>query len=326
MFFLLFAHGAKAYRESVGSARYHAAMSLEKMRIIAADIKLAHSVFALPFAILGAFLAASASETGISWGPFSAQLGLIILAMVLARTAAMIANRILDAGFDAENPRTSGRAIPSGRLARRDAIIAWVVTAILFLVVCALFGLIYANWWPLCLGTPVVLWISLYGLAKRFTQFCHVWLGSSLALSPLAAAIAIEPSSLTASPAIWLLALMVLLWVAGFDVIYALQDVEIDERDGLRSMPSAMGVAGALLVARLMHVASVIALLGVIWVVPQFGSLMLAAAGMMAALLLVEHLTVRQWGTSRMGLTFFTLNGVVSCLVGLVGVTDIILL
>lgn len=300
-------------------------MPLEKMRIIAADIKLSHSVFALPFAILGAFLAASASETGISWPRFGAQLGLVILAMVLARTAAMLANRILDAGFDAENPRTSGRAIPSGRLSRRDGVIAWIVTAGLFLLVCALFGVFFGNWWPLWLGLPVILWISLYGLAKRFTQFCHVWLGSSLALSPLAAAIAVEPAFLTESSSIWLLALMVLLWVAGFDVIYALQDVEIDERDGLRSMPSTLGVTGALAVARVMHVVSVLALLGVVWVVPQFGALMFVAVGMMAVLLLIEHLTVRRWGTSKMALTFFTLNGVVSCLVGLLGVIDIIL-
>lgn len=299
--------------------------ALEKLRIIAADIKLAHSVFALPFAILGAFLAASMQETGISWGRFSLQLGLIVLAMVFARTAAMLANRILDAGLDAGNPRTSGRAIPSGRLSRRDGIVAWIISFCLFLVVCALFGLFFANWWPLWLGIPVILWISLYGFAKRFTQFCHVWLGSSLALSPLAAAIAIDPSALADSSAIWLLALMVLLWVAGFDVIYALQDVEIDSRDGLRSMPSSLGVSGALAVARVMHIASVLALLGVVWVVPAFGSLMLAAVGMMSALLLVEHLTVRRWGTSKMALTFFTLNGVVSCVVGLAGVVDIIL-
>ena len=117
----------------------------------------------------------------------------------------------------------------------------------------------------------------------------------------------------------------VLLWVAGFDVIYALQDVEVDSRDGLRSMPSSLGVSGALAVARVMHIASVLALLGVVWVVPQFGSLMLAAVGMMSVLLLVEHLTVRRWGTSKMALTFFTLNGVVSCIVGLAGVLDITL-
>ena len=121
---------------------------LEKLRIIAADIKLAHSVFALPFSILGAFLAASTQETGISRGRFSLQLGLIVLAVVLARTAAMLANRILDARLDAGYPRTNVRAIPSGRLSRRDGIIAWIIAFCLFLVVCALFGLFCANWWP----------------------------------------------------------------------------------------------------------------------------------------------------------------------------------
>ena len=108
----------------------------------------------------------------------------------------MLANRILDARLDGDNPRTRGRAIPSGRLSRREAITAWFITVCLFLVACALFGLFFANWWPLWLGLPVVLWISLYGFAKRFTQYCHVWLGSSLALSPLAAAIAIDPAAL----------------------------------------------------------------------------------------------------------------------------------
>ncbi len=203
--------------------------------------------------------------------------------------------------------------------------IAWVLTAVLFLLVCTSFGVLFANWWPLWLGAPVILWISLYGLAKRFTQFCHVWLGSSLALSPLAAAIAIDPSALADSSAIWFLALMVLFWVAGFDVIYALQDVEVDARDGLRSMPSSLGVSGALAVSRIMHLASILSLITVVWIVPQFGGLMFLAAGMMAALLLVEHLTVHRWGTSKMALTFFTLNGVLSCVVGLAGVLDIIL-
>lgn len=298
-------------------------MPLKTFRTVAADIKIAHSVFALPFAILAAFMAASA-EGRISWSRFWGQLVLVVIAMVLARTAAMLANRILDASLDARNPRTAGRAIPSGRLSLASARRAWLISAALFLGVCALFGAFYGNWWPLSLGLPVLLWISLYGLAKRFTQFCHVWLGSSLALSPVAAALAIEPAVL-GTPSIWLLSLMVLLWVAGFDVIYALQDVEVDRRDGLHSMPGTLGTGRALLVARLMHVGAVVALFLTTRTAPGLGPLMLAATVLVAMLLLYEHLTVARWGTSRMALAFFTLNGLVSCLIGLAGVLDITL-
>jgi 4-hydroxybenzoate polyprenyltransferase len=244
--------------------------------------------------------------------------------MFFARTAAMLANRILDARLDAENPRTASRAIPSGRLSITQARLAWSLAALCFMVVCVLFGLLYGNWWPTFLGLPVLGWISIYGLAKRFTQLCHFWLGSSLAMSPLAAAIAIDPAAL-GSPDIWLLAVMVLFWVAGFDVIYALQDVEVDRRDGLHSMPSTLGVERALLASRIMHVIAVCALVGAALTMPRIGLVMLGASAVVAGLLFYEHLTVRRWGTTRMALAFLTLNGVVSCLIGLAGVLDVTL-
>ena len=296
---------------------------ISTIRTVAADIKIAHSVFALPFAILAAFMAA-ASGGVIVWRTFLGQLFLVVLAMVFARTAAMLANRILDAALDARNPRTVGRAIPSGRLTLGRARAAWLVSALLFMGVCFLFWTQYHNWWPALLGLPVLLWISLYGLAKRFTQFCHLWLGSSLALSPVAAALAVDPASL-ARPSIWLLAVMVLFWVAGFDVIYALQDVEVDRRDRLHSMPGTIGVSKALLVARGMHLGAVAALVGAALTSPSLGVLMLVAVVPVAGLLIYEHLTVARWGTTKMALAFFTLNGMVSCLIGLVGVLDITL-
>ena len=301
-----------------------ALVPISTIRTVAADIKIAHSVFALPFAVLAAFMAAGVTDGGIDWGRFSGQLVLVILAMVFARTAAMLANRILDAGLDARNPRTSGRAIPSGRLTPGLARTTWLASALLFMGVCILFGTRYGNWWPTALGTPVLLWISLYGLAKRFTQFCHLWLGSSLALSPIAAAIAVDPGALE-RPSIWLLSVMVLFWVAGFDVIYALQDVEVDRRDKLHSMPGRLGVPRALLAARCMHVLAVAALVGATLTSPSLGLPMLVAVAIVTSLLVYEHLTVARWGTTRMALAFFTLNGMVSCLVGLVGVLDIIL-
>ena len=295
---------------------------ISTIKTVAADIKIAHSVFALPFAILAAFMAAASGGDEISWGPFAGQVGLIVLAMVFARTAAMLANRILDASLDARNPRTAGRAIPSGRLTRGQARAAWLVSALLFMIVCGLFAFFFGNWWPLALGVPVLLWISLYGLAKRFTQFCHLWLGSSLALSPIAAALAVNPDALVGPP-IWLLSVMVLFWVAGFDVIYALQDVEVDRAESLHSMPGRLGVPGAMLAARLMHIVAVCALFASALTSPVLGGLMLGAATLVAGLLLYEHLTVARWGTTKMALTFFTLNGLVSCLIGLAGVLDI---
>lgn len=306
--------------------RYHAChVAIQHIRTIAADIKIAHSVFALPFAVLAAFIAASFRDGVIQWGDFGVQLVLVVVAMFFARSAAMLANRLLDARIDADNPRTSGRAIPSGRLTPGQGRAAWTVAALGFMVCCGLFGLLFDNWWPAFLGLPVLGWISLYGLAKRFTQFCHLWLGSSLALSPLAAAIAIDPASL-GSPGLWCLSAMVLFWVSGFDVIYALQDVETDRRQELHSMPSRMGVGQALVAARVMHVIAVLCLLGMAASIPQMTTLMFIVSGAIAALLFFEHVTVARWGTSRMAITFFTINGLVSCLVGISGIIDISLL
>ena len=143
-----------------------------------------------------------------------------------------------------------------------------------------------------------------------------------MGLSPLAAAIAINPAVLS-TPAIWLLAGMVTCWVAGFDVIYALQDIDIDRRDGLNSIPARFGMSGALLISKTLHVIAAALLFGVWWTVPQFQGLFLAATIMVALLLLVEHATVKKWGTTKLALTFVTINGVVSLAVGLAGVIDL---
>lgn len=291
---------------------------------IASDIKLSHSVFAMPFALLAAFMAAS-DEGGIEWGRFGGQLTLIVLAMIFARTCAMLANRWLDREIDAGNPRTAGRAIPSGRLPARHALVALGLSASLFMAVCIAFGAMYGNWWPAMLGAPVLAWICAYGLFKRFTSMCHLWLGASLAISPLAAAIAIEPSALTAQPALWLLAGMVLCWVAGFDIIYALQDVEVDRAQGLYSIPSRLGVAGAMWMSRVLHAIASACLIAALLIDDRFGAIFGAGVAAVITLLLVEHATVARWGTTRIALTFFTLNGVISCVLGAMGILDVLL-
>jgi 4-hydroxybenzoate polyprenyltransferase len=298
---------------------------LHALRLIATDIKLAHSVFALPFALLAAFLAAKPIGAPIHWGRFVGQLLLVMAAMVLARTVAMLANRLLDRDIDRGNPRTAGRALPSGQLSPRAALGALLACAAGFMLACAAFAAAFGNWWPLILGAPVLAWISAYGLLKRFTAWCHLYLGSSLAISPLAAAVALDPAAIGHMPALWLLSAMVLCWVAGFDVIYALQDVEIDRAQGWFSLPSRLGVANALLVSRGLHVAAAACLLAAWSVDGRFGVLFGVGVVAVTALLLCEHLSVSRWGTSRMALAFFTLNGVISCLLGLLGVADVLI-
>ncbi|HMN96801.1 MAG TPA: UbiA-like polyprenyltransferase [Phycisphaerales bacterium] len=297
---------------------------------IAADIKLAHSVFALPFALLAAFLAAApagasatAGPSAVDWPRFGLQLGLVVLAMVAARSAAMLANRYLDRAIDAENPRTAGRALPAGRLTPRRVLLAIGVAGAAFIVVAAAFGFLFGNWWPLALALPVLAWICAYGWLKRFTALCHLYLGSSLAISPIAAAIAVDPAQ-AFQPTLWLLAAMVLCWVAGFDVIYALQDVECDRRQGLHSVPSRWGVGAALWASRGLHLLALALLWRVALGDPRFGIAMTVAAAITSLLLLIEHATVLRWGTSRMALTFFTLNGVISCIIGGLGIVDVL--
>lgn len=297
--------------------------------LIAADIKIAHSVFALPFAILAAFMAAipplaTGASSPFDWRRFIGQLVLIILAMILARTVAMLANRWIDREIDQRNPRTAQRALASGRLPPAAAIIAIAACAIAFMLVCSAFGLFYGNWWPAILGLPVLAWISAYGYLKRFTALCHIYLGSSLALSPIAAAIAIDPRAVT-QPGLWLLGGMVLCWVAGFDIIYALQDVEADRAQRLHSLPSRLGVGNAMWISRVLHALAAACLFALALVDHRLGALFLVGAGIASALLLYEHLTVARWGTTRIAMAFFTLNGVISCLLGTLGVIDLTL-
>jgi 4-hydroxybenzoate polyprenyltransferase len=301
------------------------------IRLIAADIKLAHSVFAMPFALLAAFMAAFPRTSAPDWRQFAGQLLLIVVAMVFARTVAMLANRFLDREIDQRNPRTVNRAIPSGRLPASRAVSAILACAAGFLLVCAVFGIVYENWWPLILGPFVLIWISSYALLKRFTALCHLYLGSSLAMSPIAAAIAINPDSIWPAyavfqAAIWLLSGMVLCWVAGFDVIYALQDVDIDRRDGLHSIPAKFGVNGALWISRVLHACALACLVECWRIDDRFAIAFGIGVMIVAALLTYEHLTVSRWGTTKIALAFFTLNGIISCVLGILGIIDITVL
>jgi 4-hydroxybenzoate polyprenyltransferase len=294
------------------------------LRLIAADIKLAHSVFALPFAVLAAFIAQVASR--LSWQSFAGKMVLILVCMVTARTWAMLVNRLADRDIDAENARTKRRVFASGQLASgRGWGIAFACAAA-FIAAASGFWFAYGNWWPVALGVPVLGWIALYSYTKRFTALCHVFLGTSLAIAPLAAALAVWPEAIQTVPTLWWIAGFVVAWVAGFDVVYALQDEGFDKGKGLRSVPAALGSAGARTVSMLLHAAAAAALVMVWRSYEAFGPIFVVGVAAVLGLLVTEHVIVyrgAQRGLAGLNMAFFTLNGVVSCVLGVLGVIDL---
>jgi len=293
-----------------------------RLRVAAGDIKLAHSVFAMPFAVMGAFLA---RDAGHPWSDFGWMLVIVVVCMVLARTWAMLVNRIVDRKFDAANPRTARRALASGRLSLRSAVGIALGCAGLFVLAASAFYWLFNNPWPAMLAIPVLAWIAFYSFTKRFTSLCHVFLGGALAASPAAAAIAVNPSSLADTPAVLWMAGMVLFWVAGFDVIYALQDVEFDQRTGLFSIPSRLGPTRAIWLSRAMHAAAFACLVTAAMVEPRFGVIFWIGVGLVGVLLCLEHVVLARRGKAGLDMAFFTLNGIVSCVLGIAGVADLLI-
>lgn len=259
-------------------------------------IKFSHSIFALPFALASVVLAASE-------GLRPAQVVFVLVAMVSARSAAMGFNRLVDQAFDARNPRTAGRELPSGALSRRQV---WVFVLLSAAVFCGAAALLN----PLCLAlSPVALLIVFgYSYTKRFTSLAHLVLGLALAIAPVGAWLAVRGAF---APEPLVLALAVTFWVAGFDTIYACQDAEFDRQTGLRSLPAWLGIARALQVARALHVLAVVALAALFALTPLH-PLYLAGVGGVAALLAYEHGLVRADDLSRVNAAFFTVNGWVS--------------
>ena len=259
-------------------------------------VKFSHSVFALPFALMGAWLA----SRGL---PDLRVLGLVVVAAVAARTAAMGFNRLVDRHIDARNPRTEAREIPSGKITPARATVLVLVASLVFLL--AAWGL---N--PICaLAAPFVLLVLLgYSFAKRFTALVHFWLGLALGLAPPAAWLAVRGNF---QGDLWVpicLGLSVLFWVAGFDLIYACQDASFDRSRGLHSIPARLGVARSLWLARGLHLVT-IALLCVVAQRADLGWLFGVSLIVAAALLVWEHSIVSADDLSRVNMAFFTLNG-----------------
>jgi 4-hydroxybenzoate polyprenyltransferase len=287
-------------------------------------VKFSHSIFALPFALMATFLAARAAyrngEAAAPW-PRIGQMLLIACCMVSARSAAMTFNRLVDADIDARNPRTARRALAAGTMSRRQASFFFLAATIAFIASCGGFWVCYDNFWPLALCLPVLGYLCFYSYTKRFTRWSHFVLGSAIALSPGAAWLAIHPRSL-GWPAVVLVA-AVAVWITGFDIIYACQDIESDRREGLHSLPSRIGPRRALWVARACHVMTVLLLIAL---APLAGLSWLYTAGVsvVALLLVIENALVQPDDFSRVNLAFFTINGVISLVLAGLTIADLL--
>jgi 4-hydroxybenzoate polyprenyltransferase len=259
-------------------------------------VKIEHTVFALPFAYVGAFLAVGRTPSAhdIVW---------ITLAMVGARSLAMALNRLIDAGIDARNPRTAGREIPSGQLSVVQVVLFCAASAALFLVAVWQLAPLTHDLWPIPIAGFVV-----YPYLKRWTWLCHFWLGAVDGLAPVGAWVAITNHLPWQA---WMLGAAVALWVAGFDCFYALFDVDVDRAQGLHSIATRFGVRGAFAGARLSHLATVACLVGA-GLGLSVGVLYWLGVAAVAALLAYEHSLVRSDDLRRLDAAFFTMNGVIS--------------
>ncbi len=269
---------------------------LHNLRVTLEMIKWEHSIFALPFALCGALLAAN----GLPGGQ---QLLWIVVAMVAARSAAMAFNRLADASIDAANPRTQTRALPAGRLTPAFVTVFVIVSCAVFVL--AAFRL---NRLALVLSPVALAVVLLYSYTKRFTRWSHLALGLALGIAPSAAWIAVRGSF---DPRILLLTAAVTFWVGGFDVLYACQDYEFDQQAGLHSIPRDFGIGRALWIARFFHVLMLILLVGMVL---AFGLGNLAVIGVIVVTLLLayEHSLVSPTNLSKLNAAFFTMNGVIS--------------
>jgi 4-hydroxybenzoate polyprenyltransferase len=269
---------------------------LHNLRVTLEMIKWEHSVFALPFALCGAMLAAGGFPT-------AHQLAWIIVAMIAARSAAMAFNRLADASIDAANPRTSTRALPAGHLTPAFVATFVVISSAIFVVAAA-----QLNRLALFLSPVALAVLLLYSYTKRVTRWSHLVLGFALGMAPSAAWIAVRGSL---DPRILLLTAAITFWVGGFDILYACQDFDFDRQTGLHSIPRFLGIDRALWIARAFHIFMLLLLISL---VPAFGLGKLAIAGVVvvALLLLYEHSLVSASDLSKLNAAFFTMNGVIS--------------
>jgi 4-hydroxybenzoate polyprenyltransferase len=307
----------------------------EKTKVFLELVKFEHSIFALPYAYIGAFYGAQVVWTqwaissqgppdaqpnpwviGVGW-PTLATLLWITVVMIGARAFAFVVNRAVDKEIDARNPRTAQRAIPAGMVKAWEL---WLFSAVM--LAAYLFGVwqlapVTRLLWPI----PLVAFV-IYPYTKRFTPLCHYWLGLCLGLAPVGGWIAVGAP--VSDPAPWVLGAAVLLWTAGFDIIYATQDVECDIRDGVHSMPADHGVGPALVQTRVAHVLTVV-LLAAGGYLAGAGKMWFVGVAVAAALLLYENVIVSARDLSKVNAAFFTVNGVIAVVVGIGAVADLLI-
>lgn len=262
-------------------------------------IKFSHTVFALPFALIGFFLATTHTTESISWK----LLGLVILCMIFARSAAMAFNRYADKEIDKQNPRTAVREIPKGIISGNAALVFVIINCILFITTTY-----FIN--PLCFYlSPVALAVVLgYSYTKRFTSLCHLVLGLGLSLAPIGAYLAVA-GEFHIIPIYFSLA--VLFWVSGFDIIYALQDEEFDKEKNLKSIPAAIGKGNALMFSNILHLFSAIFII-IAGLNGNFNYLFWTGAAIFILILIYQHALVKPNDLRKVNLAFFTLNGIAS--------------
>jgi 4-hydroxybenzoate polyprenyltransferase len=327
---------------------------LQTIRHFLSLIRFSHTLFALPFALLAALMAwhlraieltkfagperdrllkfsGRPTPIGTYLGPptfhirWQEVVG-ILLCMIFARSAAMAFNRLADRQFDATNPRTAGRHLPAGVLSVTQVTLFALACVFAFIASTLLF---LPNRLPLYLSVPVLLFLLGYSYAKRFTSLAHFWLGAALAMSPVAAWIAIRGETVLQTPSDLVPALVlgaaVMTWVAGFDVIYACQDFAHDQQAGLHSIPVRLGVAGALRLAAACHFATIVLLACLPLVYPPLGAVWWAGVAAVAGLLVYEHALVRPNDLARVNTAFFNVNAVISLGLLLVGGLDLLI-
>ncbi|MCU6795826.1 MULTISPECIES: UbiA-like polyprenyltransferase [Paenibacillus] len=287
---------------------------LKKTKIFLEMIKIEHTLFALPFAFMGAILGSIVMTNHL---PGWAAIGWVILAMIGARSAAMGLNRVIDKVFDAKNPRTAARAIPAGLISSKEAIIFIVIS----------FTLLFwaaSNLSPLSMKLlPIaVFFLVLYSYTKRFTWACHLILGLTLGLAPLGGWVAVTND--ISLPAI-IFYVSVSFWTAGFDVIYACQDTEFDKKEGLHSIPQRFGVAKALRIARWFHLVTAIGFI-VLFYLTDLSWLYLIGILIANLLLFYQHKIVTPTNLSRVNMAFFTLNSTLSSVVFIFSLADLVVL
>jgi 4-hydroxybenzoate polyprenyltransferase len=278
-------------------------------------IRFSHTLFALPFALLSAIMAWATREEAWRWQELIG----IVLCMVFARSAAMAINRLADRRIDAANPRTAQRHLPAGVLSVRSVTAFALAAASGFVASTLLF---LPNRWPIYLSLPVLLFLLAYSFTKRFTALAHFWLGAALMISPIAAWIALRGE--VAWPPV-ILGAAVMFWVAGFDMIYACQDVDVDRRHGLHSVPAALGIQRALWLAAACHLATIVLLLALPIAYPALGGLYWTGIACVAMLLLYEHWLVRPDDLTRINIAFFNINAIISLGLLAIGAIDLLL-